>query len=445
MRRHEIIDLPLAGLTANPESPRKISAAGRRRLAEQLERHGHVGVIVVRRLPDGSRRIVGGAQRVAELLARGESTAAGYVIECSDADERHLALVLNGHAGTWDEERLEQLLAEMHAAGEQVADLGIESSALDHLIDELRRVGTPGATDPDACPPVPVEPTSRPGEVWQLGPHRLAIGDACVPATWHALLGDERYHLLVTDPPYGVAYEGAAGAIANDDLDEAALQRFLTSALHLAAEHAAPGASCYIFHAESATTAFRLAARAAGWSIRQTLIWVKNSAVISRQDYHWRHEPILYGWKDGAAHRWCADRRQDTAWVSSGLSVTPHADGGHLLTFTDGAGHLVVLQVPSFTVVLGDDATSSAWMVDRPQRNPDHPTMKPVALCERMLANSSQPGDLVCDPFAGSGSTLLACERLGRVARCIELDPRFADVVLRRWSDFTGRTPERRA
>ncbi len=444
---HRLVpDFPLAGLRLDGPHPRTITAAGRKALAASLDRHGHVGVLVVRVMADGSHRLVAGHQRLEWLLGNGHGTAPAFVVTCSDTDEQHLAVVLNGHAGRWDAEALDAILRSLQAAGEDLGQLRqqVDAKALDHLLDELRRVGADGQVDPDACPPV--QPTTvQPGDVWILGDHRLVVGDSTQGATWYRLMGDERHACLVTDPPYNVAYEGAAGSIENDDMDDAAFHRFLVAALGPARGFAGSGAACYIFHAESASAAFRLAARDAGWSIRQTLIWIKDHAVLSRQDYHWRHEPILYGWADGAPHRWCADRRQDTVWSWPGVDITPAPDGtGHDLTITTG-DQVCVLRVPSYRVVLGDSAQTTAWNHPRPSRNPDHPTMKPVALIERILANSTEPGDLVADPFSGSGSTLLACERLGRRARCIELDPKFADVIIRRWQDFTGRTAQREA
>lgn len=201
--------------------------------------------------------------------------------------------------------------------------------------------------------------------------------------------------LVLTDPPYNVNYEGGTGLkIENDQLLDSDFRRLLESAFGRASAVSKAGAPIYIFHADSERVNFQLSAEAAGWSIRQNLIWVKSSLVLGRQDYHWQHEPILYGWLSGAGHKWHGDRKQTT-----------------VLEF------------------------------DKPARNADHPTMKPVELLTYLLGNSSEFGDVVLDPFAGSGSTLIACHQTGRIARLVELDPKYADVILRRYQEHTGVTP----
>lgn len=263
------------------------------------------------------------------------------------------------------------------------------------------RQGFPPAanTDVDDIPEPPTyEPVTKVGDQWDLGPHRLVIGDSCDPAVIAAAVGEKPADLLVTDPPYNVAYEGKTKArleIKNDSMTATAFLNFLHQAL--AAAHArigSGGGGCYIFYASAEGPTFRAAMELAGWRYAQDLVWIKDRFVLSRQDYHWQHEPILYGWKPGAAHRWY---------------------GG----FT-----------PTTTI---HEA--------RPSRNEDHPTSKPVKLIGRLIENSSRAGDTVLDPFGGSGSTLIAAHATRRRCATVELDPRYGDVIARRWQAHAGVLP----
>jgi site-specific DNA-methyltransferase (adenine-specific) len=282
-------------------------------------------------------------------------------------------------------------------------DGGFDLSLLGFDPDELAKLLDPGIeeglTDPDEAPPVPEEAITQPGDIWQLGEHRLICGDSCEPETYGQLLGEERVDLLLTDPPYNVAYQGGtdeALTIANDDMDTASYRQFLVDALGCAAAVLQPGAGFYVWHADTYGGIVRAACETVELPVRQCLIWKKNALVLGRQDYQWIHEPCLYGWKPGAAHRWMGDRAQTT--------VLEH---------------------------------------DKPKRNGEHPTMKPVELITKLVQNSSGVEDLVLDPFGGSGSTLIACQRTGRRARLVELDPKYCDVIVRRWEAFAGGTAER--
>lgn len=239
------------------------------------------------------------------------------------------------------------------------------------------------------------EPVSKPGDIWLLGKHRVMCGDSTSFDDIDTLCDGGKVDLWITDPPYNVAYEGKtedALKIENDDMDDAQFRQFLTDAYSAADSALKAGASFYIWHADSEGYNFRGAAKDVGWQVRQCLIWVKNTLVMGRQDYHWKHEPCLYGWKDGASHNWYSDRKQTT-----------------VLEF------------------------------DKPTRNGEHPTMKPVPLFEYQIINSTARGDVVLDSFGGSGTTLIACENLGRIARLMELDPKYADVIVERWQKHTGK------
>lgn len=246
--------------------------------------------------------------------------------------------------------------------------------------------------DDDFDPEPPEEPKSKLGDIYQLGRHRLMCGDSTDVDSVRKLMCGNEADLLLTDPPYNVNYEGGTGmTIQNDNMEDAEFRKFLATAFFAADCVMKPGAAFYIWHADSEGYNFRGACHDIEWTVRQCLIWVKNSLVLGRQDYQWKHEPCLYGWKDGSAHGWYNDRKQTTT-----------------LEF------------------------------DRPTRSELHPTMKPVPLFDYQIKNSTQKGDCVLDLFGGSGTTIIACEQDGRRAFCMELDPKYVDVIVQRWEEFTG-------
>lgn len=316
-----------------------------------------------------------------ELKDLTETQRKAYII----ADNR---LALN--AG-WDNEMLTIELNDLLADGFALEMLGFDPKELDALLEpEVLE----GLTDEDAVPDVPEEPTTKLGDIYQLGNHRLMCGDSTsIDAVTKLTSGG--VDMLLTDPPYNVAYEGSTKeklTIKNDNMANDQFRQFLRDAFVTADLVMKAGAVFYIWHADSEGLNFRGACVDAGWTVRQCLIWKKSSLVMGRQDYHWKHEPCLYGWKDGAGHLWAADRKQTT-----------------ILEF------------------------------DKPSRNGEHPTMKPVALFEYQMLNNTKGGDIVLDLFGGSGTTLLAAEKHGRHARLMELDPKYCDVIVKRWEDFTGK------
>ncbi len=357
----------------------------------------------------------------------------------TEAQVRAFRLLVNRSAtwAAWDEEMVAVELGELRELDVDLALTGFDVVELDELLGLLPLAG---CTDPDAVPPVPDEAITRPGDVWCLGRHRLLCGDATNPADLATLLQDDRPALAVTDPPYNVAVEGKAGRILNDDMAGGVFREFLGRAFSALHEVLADGAAVYVAHSETEGVAFREAFQEAGFKLASCLVWRKNVHVLGRADYQWQHEPILYGWKPTGRHAWFGGRRQ-----TSLLEALPGA-----VLLPDGR-----VQIPAgddVYLVSGQDLTvevapGSVVSVDKPTRNDAHPTMKPVALLERFIRNSSRPGGLVIDPFGGSGSTLMACEGLGRVCRTLELDPRFCDVIVRRWQDHVGRvatTPDGR-
>jgi len=335
---------------------------------------GHGRIMAARKL---------GLTEVPAMTATGwtEAQKKAYVI----ADNK---LALN--AG-WD---LDALKVELADLGELGFDLGLTGFGEDELADLLVEQ-TEGLTDPDDVPEPPADPVSVEGDVWVLGNHRLMCGDSTSIDALEHLCSGHRVDMWLTDPPYNVAYEGktkAALTIKNDAMGDDDFRSFLRDCYIAADSVMKPGAVFYIWHADSEGYNFRGAAKDAGWTVRQCLIWKKNSMVMGRQDYHWKHEPCLYGWKDGSSHLWATDRKQTT-----------------ILDF------------------------------DRPSRNGEHPTMKPVALFEYQMLNNTKGGDIVLDSFGGSGTTMIAAEKNGRIALLMELDPKYCDVIIKRWQEFTGK------
>lgn len=268
---------------------------------------------------------------------------------------------------------------------------GFSQDEIDDLLDDFDESAE---VEEEELPEPPQEPKSKPGDLWILGNHRLLCGDSTSQEDVARLMGDDRADLWLTDPPYNVSYTGKTKdslTIQNDEMDDESFRRFLVSAYFAADSVLKDGASFYIWHADSEGFNFRGACRDIGWKVRECLIWVKNAFVMGRQDYQWKHEPCLYGWKEGASHNWYSDRSQST-----------------VLEFA------------------------------RPSRNGEHPTMKPVELFRYLIGNSTRKGQIVLDSFGGSGTTLIACEDIGRKARLIELDPAYCDVIIERWQNFTG-------
>jgi len=292
----------------------------------------------------------------------------------------------------------------------------------------------------DEAPAVRPEPVAKRGELWRLGPHRLLVGDSTHPEDWQRLMGGEVASMVWTDPPYNVAYVGGTGlTIQNDSMADGKFRAFLRGAMDCLFAVCAPGSPIYVCHADSEGYNFRGSFTDAGWLLKETLIWVKNALMLGRQDYQWRHEPILYGWKPGASHTWNGGRRQTTVFEEEfGIRAEQQADGAIVLMIP-GSGGMVSLRVPSVEVLgLVPDDQETVWRFPKPIRSADHPTMKPVGLPARAIRNSSAVGDIVVDGFLGSGSTLSAAHQTERRCFGMELDPVYADVIIRRWEALSG-------
>jgi DNA modification methylase len=349
--------------------------------------------------------IVAGHGRLAAAQKLGLASVPVVVLDHLTATQRRALVIADNRIAEnaeWDEDMLRVELADLQDEGFDLDLTGFDADALAELMAGEEPVND-GQTDEDAVPDVGETPVSRPGDVWRLGPHRLLCGDATVAASYDALLQSEAVDMVFTDPPYNVNYANSAKdklrgkdrAILNDNLGDG-FYDFLLAALTPILAHCRGG--LYVAMSSSELDVLQAAFRAAGGKWSTFIIWAKHTFTLGRADYQRQYEPILYGWPDGAQRHWCGDRDQ-----------------------------------------------SDVWQIKKPQKNVLHPTMKPVELVERALRNSSRPGDVVLDPFGGSGTTLIAAEKSGRVARMMELDPKYADVIVRRWEEFTGKKAIREA
>lgn len=382
---------PVDSLVPYARNSRTHSEGQVAQIAASIREFGFTNPVLV----DGEGGIIAGHGRV--LAARKLGMKDVPVIDLAhltDAQRRAYVIADNKLAlnAGWDDEMLRVEFADLKDAG---FDLALTGFSLEE-IGALEPVQlTEGLTDEDAVPDAPAEPVTKMGDVWLMGKHRLMCGDSTSQTDMEVLTARQAVDMWLTDPPYNVAYEGKtkdALKIQNDSMSDELFRAFLRDAYVTADTVMKPGAVFYIWHADSEGYNFRGAANDAGWKVRQCLIWRKQTMVMGRQDYHWKHEPCLYGWKEGAGHLWAADRKQTT-----------------ILEF------------------------------DRPSRSGEHPTMKPVALFEYQMLNNTKGGDIVLDSFGGSGTTLIAAEKNGRHARLMELDPKYCDVIVKRWQDFTGK------
>lgn len=308
----------------------------------------------------------------------------------TDAQKRAYILADNRLAlnAGWDDEMLSVELSDLQANTFDLSLLGFSDAEMNKLMG-----GMENAKDDDFDVDAELQkPTlSKPGDLWLLGNHRLVCGDSTKPETYTLLMEGKAANLVVTDPPYNVNYEGSAGKIKNDHMAGDAFYQFLLDAFTQMEKVMAQDASIYVFHADTEGLNFRKAFTEAGFYLSGTCIWKKQSLVLGRSPYQWQHEPVLFGWKKSGKHAWFSDRKQSTIWE-----------------------------------------------FDKPRKNGDHPTMKPIPLLAYPIVNSSMTGCIVLDPFGGSGSTLIACEQTGRVCRMAELDEKFCDVIVRRFIQQVG-------
>jgi len=375
-------------------NPRILTEDKKQKLIRSLEKFNLAEVPAI----NTDNKIIAGHQRVKILmhLERGEEIIDVRIPNRSLTDEefKEYNITSNVPAGFWDIDVLEE-----HFADIDLASLGLNVGDLD-FIDDLISEEFKEEEEKEFDPEPPADPITQTGDVYELRSvkkellHRIICGDSTLPESFKEVLQGEKINLTVTDPPYNVDYEGGPNAkkrdkIANDKMNTNSFYDFLFAFYGQALENSNEGAPIYVFHADTEGVNFRSAFVNAGFKLSQCLIWKKNSLVMGRNDYHWIHEPCLYGWKLGAAHTWYSDRKQTT-----------------VLEF------------------------------DRPSRSADHPTMKPVELLSYFIVTSSKQRDIVFDGFLGSGSTLISCEKNWRYCRGIELDPKYTDVEVKRWVKY---------
>lgn len=388
-----------------------------------IERFGNCDPIGVWTNPEGERVIVEGHGRKIALAELGHGEAPTISLD-------HLT----------DEERRAYAIAHNQTTLMSGFDAGILATEIESLDGfEMEEFGLEGLSidekeyaDIDEADPLEGEAPSRcsPGDVWMLGDHRLMCGDSTSESDVGRLMDGAEADLVLTDPPYNVAYEGGtkdALTIENDSMSDDRFEAFLTAAFKPSFDRLRPGSSFYVWHASKSQRQFENAINAAGATVRQQLVWVKNHFTLGMSDYQQMHEPCFYGWKPGAPHRWYSDRRQPTVYEDakpkdvSKMKKVELVEHCRALLASASARQETVLRF------------------DKPVANAEHPTMKPVRMMGRLIENSTEEGDVVLDMFGGSGSTLVACEQLSRACRTMEIDPRYCDVILDRWERLTGR------
>lgn len=375
----------LTGADYNPRKDLQPEDIEYQKIKRSIEEFGYVEPVII----NDDHTIIGGHQRVKVLKDLGYEELQVIQISVDKTKEKALNVALNKITGEWDIDKLSQVLEDLDL---EEFDLEITGFDLDE-IDDLLGI-EPEVVEDNYVVILPEEPKSKLGDIYQLGRHRVMCGDSTKIEDVQKLMDGVRVDLLLTDPPYNVDYTGGtkdALKIQNDKQSDSEFRQFLVDAFTCADSVMKPGAVFYIWHADSEGYNFRGACHDIDWEVRQCLIWNKNAMVMGRQDYHWKHEPCLYGWKSGGSHLWASDRKQTT-----------------ILEF------------------------------DRPTQNKEHPTMKPVKLFDYQMQNNTKKEDVVLDLFGGSGTTLIASEQNGRISYTMEFDPKYVDVIINRWEQQTN-------
>ena len=375
----------------NPRKDLKPGDIEYEKLKQSIQTFGYVEPVLWNKR---TGNIIGGHQRFKVLVELGYTEIDCVVVDMDLTDEKALNIALNKVSGDWDKDKLILLITDLQGSDFDVSLTGFDSIELNALFkDSLKEDIKEDDFDVDAELKKPA--LSKQGDVWQLGPHRLVCGDSTKVYTFTALMDGKLANLVVTDPPYNVNYEGTAGKIKNDNMNNEAFYDFLLAAFQNTAAAMTKDASIYVFHADTEGLNFRKAFSEAGFYLSGTCIWKKQSLVLGRSPYQWQHEPVLFGWKKSGKHKWYADRKQTTIWE-----------------------------------------------FEKPKKNADHPTMKPVALVAYPILNSSLSNCIVLDPFGGSGSTLIACEQTNRICYTVELDEKYCDVIVNRFIEQVGTNEE---
>jgi DNA modification methylase len=385
----EFRKLPIENLIPAEYNPRKKLKPGDsefEKIKNSIHEFGYVDPVIVNK----DLTVIGGHQRISVLKTLGFTEIDCVVIEIDKTKEKALNVALNKISGDWNKELLAELIKDLLSLDYDVSFTGFEPPEIDQLFNDVHSKEIK-EDDFDVEEALKEPAVTQKGDVWLLGRHRLVCGDSTDPNVYRMLMEGQKANLVVTDPPYNVNYSAQAGSIQNDNLKDDEFYNFLLKAFINMAECMEKDASIYVFHADTEGLNFRKAFKDAGLYLSGVCIWAKQSLVLGRSPYQWKHEPVLYGWRKDGKHNWYADRKQNTI-----------------------------------------------WHFDRPSKNELHPTMKPVALCAYPITNSSMSNCIVIDPFGGSGSTLIACEQTNRICHTIELDEKYADVIVKRYIEQVG-------
>lgn len=371
-------------------NPRKKLKAGDKeyeKIKNSILEFGYVEPIIV----NYDMTVIGGHQRLTVLKDLGYTEVQCVEVHIEDENKvKALNIALNKITGAWNEQLLADLIVDLQAANFNTDFTGFEAPEIEQLFSKVHNKDI--KEDDFVVEAQLQKPTmSQAGDVWLLGRHRLVCGDSTLPETYTKLMDGKRANLVLTDPPYNVDVEETAGKIKNDNMPDEDFYKFLFAMFVNVEQNMERDASIYVFHADSKGLIFRQAFHDAGFYLSGCCIWKKNALVLGRSPYQWQHEPCLFGWKLGGKHQWYSDRKQTTIWE-----------------------------------------------YDRPKSSKEHPTMKPVALMAYPIQNSCMSNCIVLDPFLGSGSTLIACEETNRICYGIELDEKFADVIVRRYIEKVG-------
>ena len=389
MKVAELKVLPVAILKPAEYNPRKKLKPGDKeyeKIKASIEEFGFADPLVV----NADMTIIGGHQRLTVAVDLGFIEVPCAVVDIDKTREKALNIALNKITGAWDENLLADLLKDIQESDFDLGKTGFDPPEIETLFNKVHSKDVK-EDDFDVEAELKKPTFSKAGDLWMLGEHRLFCGDSTKPETFDLLMNGKKANLVVTDPPYNVDYKGSAGKIKNDSMAEDQFEQFLLAAYQQMEAAMADDASIYVFHSDSHGLAFRKAFEEAGFYLSGCCIWKKQSLVLGRSPYQWQHEPVLFGWKKKGKHQWYTGRKESTIWE-----------------------------------------------FDKPKKNKDHPTMKPIALVSYPIMNSTMTGCLVLDPFGGSGSTLIACEQTGRVCYTVELDEKFCDVIVRRYIEQVG-------
>ena len=387
MKSAELKILPVSALQPAEYNPRKKLKPGDKeyqKIRASIEEFGFADPLVV----NADMTIIGGHQRLNVATDLGYTEVPCAVVDVDKTREKALNIALNKITGEWDEQMLADLLTDLKEADYDLDYTGFDAPEVDALFSNIydKKVKE---DEFDVDEELQQPCFSKPGDLWCLGKHRVICGDSTGEEIYTRLMDAQKANLVLTDPPYNVDVEETAGKIMNDNMADEDFYNFLLSAYRCMHANLADDGSIYVWHADTEGLNFRKAFKDAGFYLSGCCIWKKNALVLGRSPYQWIHEPCLFGWKQKGKHQWYADRKQTTVWE-----------------------------------------------YDKPKSSPDHPTMKPVQLMSYPIKNSTMTNGIVLDPFLGSGSTLIACCETERVCRGIELDPKFVDVIVRRFATW---------